>query len=37
MRGRARKLRQFRHIELGIRRMPAAANHADPDAADAFL
>ncbi len=37
MRGRSRKLRQFGHIELGIRRMPAAANHTHADAADGLL
>ena len=37
MRGRSRKLRQFRHIELGIRGVPAAANHAHADAADPFF
>ncbi len=37
MGGRARQLRQFRHVELRVRRMPAPADHADADAADAFL
>ena len=37
MRGRSRKLRQFRHIELGIRGVPAAASHAHADAADPFF
>ena len=37
MRGRSRKLREFRHVELGIRGVPPAADHAHADAANAFF
>ena len=37
MRGRARKLGQLRHIELGVGRLAPRANHANADTADALL